>query len=109
MTQDEILGIRPIERSVTLWRVLVDWDMWETHQFVVVDPYSPTSLLYLNQADYLFLGKICVSNDLTLIVVASPSTKKLEPTGQTSSQNSPLSVGFGSKWTKQSRVSWKTS
>jgi hypothetical protein len=108
MTRDQILGIRPIERSVAHWRVLVDWDMWKTHQFIVVDPYSPTSLLYLSQADYLSLGRICVSNDLSLIVIATPSTKKLEPVGQTSSQNSPLPVGFEPKWTKQSRVSWKT-
>jgi hypothetical protein len=107
MTREQVLQTRPIERSVAHWLVLVDWDLWETKPFVVVDPYNPNSLLYLTQADYLSLGKICASNDLTFLVVASPVTKRPVPVDPSSSQNSPLPVGFESKWTRASRASWK--
>jgi hypothetical protein len=107
MTREQVLETRPIERSVAHWLVLVDWDLWETKPFVVVDPYSPNSLLYLTQADYLSLGKICASNDLTFLVVASPVAKRPVPVDPFSSQNSPLPVGFESKWTRASRASWK--
>ena len=89
MTREQVLQTRPIERSVAHWLVLVDWDLWETKPFVVVDPYNPNSLLYLTQADYLSLGKICASNDLTFLVVASPVTKRPVPVDPSSSQNSP--------------------
>lgn len=107
MTREQVLQTRPIERSVAHWLVLVDWDLWETKPFVVVDPYNPNSLLYLTQADYLSLGKICASNDLTFLVVASPVTKRPVPVDPSSSQNSPLPVGFETKWTRASRASWK--
>jgi len=107
MTREQVLETRPIERSVAHWLVLVDWDLWESKPFVVVDPYNPNSLLYLTQADYLSLGKICASNDLTFLVVASPVAKRPVPVDPSSSQNSPLPVGFESKWTRASRASWK--
>jgi len=113
MTREQILAIRPALRAVAHWLVLVDRDLWETRPNVVVDPFSPTSLLYLNQADYLSLGRTCVSNDLPLMVIATPSVQFPDPVGlvpkdKTSSQNSPLPVGFESKWSKSSRASWKT-
>jgi len=116
MTREQILAIRPALRAVAHWLVLVDWDLWETRQFVVVDPFAPISLLYLNQADYLSLGRTCVSNDMHLMVIATPSSQRPQTVGSktdvvgsaTSSQNSPLPVGFESKWSKLSKVSWKT-
>lgn len=114
MTREQILAIRPALRAVAHWLVLVDWDLWETRPFVVVDPFAPNSLLYLNQADYLSLGRTCVSNDLQLMVIATPSVLRPQPVGSkpvgsaASSQNSPLPVGFESKWSKSSRISWKT-
>lgn len=116
MTREQILAIRPALRAVAHWLVLVDWDLWETRPYVVVDPFAPNSLLYLNQADYLSLGRTCVSNDLPLMVIATPSVVRPSPVGPksadggsgTSSQNSPLPVGFESKWSRSSRASWKT-
>lgn len=124
MTREQILEIRPSLRTVAHWLVLVDWDLMETRHYCVVDPFSPTSLLYMNQADYLSLGRTCVSNDLPLLVVATPSAKRpspvkagdegkkaissLAPETDPFSQNSPLPVGFETKWTKASRISWKT-
>lgn len=116
MTREQILAIRPALRAVAHWLVLVDWDLWETRQFVVVDPFAPISLLYLNQADYLSLGRTCVSNDMHLMVIATPSSQRPQTVGSktdvvgsaTPSQNSPLPVGFESKWSKLSKVSWKT-
>jgi len=116
MTREQILAIRPVLRTVAHWLVLVDWDLWKTRPYVVVDPFSPVSLLYLNQADYLSLGRTCVSNDLPLMVIATPSVSRPYPVGltpvsdksKTSSQNSPLPVGFESKWSRSSRASWKT-
>nr|UJQ92460.1 MAG: putative RNA-dependent RNA polymerase [Mitoviridae sp.] len=107
MTREQVLETRPIERSVAHWLVLVDWDMWDSKPYVVVDPYNPNSLLYLTQADYLSLGKICASNDLTFLVVASPVAKRPVPGDPSSPQSPPLSVGFESKWTRASRASWK--
>jgi len=114
MTREQITAIRPALRAVAHWLVLVDWDLWETRPFVVVDPFAPNSLLYLNQADYLSLGRTCVSNDLPLMVIATPSVLRPQPVGTksdgsgTPSQNSPLTVGFETKWSKSSRTSWKT-
>nr|UJQ92619.1 MAG: putative RNA-dependent RNA polymerase [Mitoviridae sp.] len=108
MTREQVLETKPINRSVAHWLILVDWDLFESKPFVVVDPYNPNSLLYSTQADYLSLGKICASNDLTFLVVASPATKRPVPHDPSSSQNSPLPVGFESKWSRASRTSWKT-
>nr|UJQ92561.1 MAG: putative RNA-dependent RNA polymerase [Mitoviridae sp.] len=120
MTRDQILEIRPSLRTIAHWLVLVDWDLLESRHYCVVDPFSPTSLLYLNQADYLSLGRTCVSNDLPLMVIATPSVSRPSPVQAkskgdgvilppgTSSQNSPLPVGFETKWTKSSRICWKT-
>lgn len=108
MSREQVLETKPIKRSVAHWLILVDWDLYESKPFVVVDPYNPNSLLYLTQADYLSLGKICASNDLTLLVVASPGTKRPVPHDPNYSQNSPLPVGFESRWSRGSKTSWKT-
>jgi hypothetical protein len=107
-TRTDILMMKPQERSVAHWQVLVDWDRQMSRPFVIVDPFDPTGLLYLSQAEYLSQAKVAASTDLPVLVIARPGTKAPIPLGTSSSQNSPLPVGIETKWTRQSRASWKT-
>lgn len=108
ITRTDILQMKPQERSVAHWQVLVDWDRQGSRPFVIVDPFDPTGLLYLSQAEYLSQAKVAASTDLPVLVIARPGTKAPIPLGTSSSQNSPLPVGIETKWTRQSRASWKT-
>nr|UJQ92557.1 MAG: putative RNA-dependent RNA polymerase [Mitoviridae sp.] len=108
ITRTDILKMKPQERSVAHWQVLVDWDRQGSRPFVVLDPFDPTGLLYLSQAEYLSQAKVAASTDLPVLVIARPGTKAPFPIGTSSSQNSPLPVGIETKWTRQSRASWKT-
>nr|UJQ92545.1 MAG: putative RNA-dependent RNA polymerase [Mitoviridae sp.] len=108
VTQSEIRSMHPTDRTVGHWSILVDWDLQRLRNYVVVDPLDPSGLLYLNQAEYLSQSKVCASNDLMLIVVARPGTKRPEPSSSSSpSQNSPWGVEIEQKWTRQSRLTWK--
>lgn len=109
VTQSEIRSMHPTDRTVGHWSILVDWDLQRIRQFVVVDPLDPSGLLYLNQAEYLSQSKVCASNDLMLIVIARPGSSRPEPSSSSSpSQNSPWGVEIEQKWTRQSRLTWKS-
>jgi len=116
MTRNAVLKVHPAERSVAHWAVIVDWDLQRTRPYVVVDPMDPTGLLYLNHAEYLSQMKVCVSASLMLIVVARPGSQRPAPiissfnsstSDDDSSQNSPWGVLIESKWSRQSKTSWK--
>jgi hypothetical protein len=116
MTRSDVLKVHPTERTVAHWAVLVDWDLQRTRQYVVVDPMDPSGLLYLNHAEYLSQMKVCASASLMLIVVARPGTQRPESlsTSPSSSshddsfKNSPWGVQIESKWSRASKISWKT-
>lgn len=115
MSRSEVLRVHPTDRTVAQWALLVDWDLQRTRQFVVVDPMDPSGLLYLNHAEYLSQMKVCASASLMLIVVARPGTQRPDPISSPSStsqddssQNSPWGVRIESKWSRASKISWKT-
>jgi len=107
----EIQAVSPLDRSIAMWAVLVDWDLQRQRPYVIVDPYDPEGLLYLSRTEYLAQMKVCASNDLTLVVVARPGSKRPEPELPASSQNSPpLGVPFDSKayfQDKTNRLTWR--
>jgi hypothetical protein len=110
MTRSQVIRVHPTERTVAMWSILVDWELHRTRNYVIVDPMDPSGLLYLNHAEYLAQSKVCASNDLMLIVVARPGTQRPQPSSSptTPSQNSPWGVEIESKWSRNSRLTWKT-
>jgi hypothetical protein len=112
MTIQQVTDVRFANRTVEHWKVLVDWDLQRSRQYVVVDPLDPSSLLYLSYADYLSVMKVALSNQQPLLVVANPKTSAPVPIHPAppippSSQNSPYMVELESKWNKSARLTWK--
>jgi len=115
MSRTDVLGISPTERTITQWRVLVDWDLVKQRPYVIVDPMDPEGLLYLSQKDYLAYAKVSASTDFPFIVVCRPGIKRPESlvtpnnsTSTTSSQNSPWGVQWEGRPGRQARISWST-
>jgi len=67
--------------SVAEWRQLVDVIRWEQRPFVVVDPISRASLLYLSRSEYQQLVITSLANAIEVTVVATQDTdaKELGP------------------------------
>lgn len=111
-TRSQVEKVDPLNRTVAEWQLLVDWDLHRTHNFIIVDPLNPETLLYLNRKEYLAHWKICASNELQLILVADQRTARPVPVSSDSnphSQNSPWGGGkFESKWSRNSKSMWKT-
>lgn len=80
MTRDQILSLDPAQRTIAHWLVLVDWDLQRQRPYVIIDPYDPTGLLYLNSAEYLVQARTLASSNVPFIVVARPGTGKPVPT-----------------------------
>lgn len=115
MTRSEVQGIDPTERTITQWRVLVDWDLVKQRPWVIVDPMDPTGLLYLSQKDYLAYAKVGASTDLPFIVVCRPGVKRPESlaapnnsSSSDSSQNSPWGVKWEGKCRLHATFTWST-
>jgi len=80
MTKDEILAIDPTQRTVAHWLVIVDWDLQRLRPYVLIDPYDPSGLLYLNSAEYLVQTRTLASSNVPFIVIARPGTPRVVPT-----------------------------
>lgn len=80
MTKDEVLAIDPTQRTVAHWMVLVDWDLQRLRPYVLIDPYDPSGLLYLNSAEYLVQTRTLASSNVPFIVIARPGTQRVVPT-----------------------------
>jgi hypothetical protein len=80
MTRDEIRSLDPAQRTIAHWLVLVDWDLQRLRPYVIIDPYDPSGLLYLNSAEYLVQARTLASSNVPFIVVCRPGTGKPVPT-----------------------------
>jgi hypothetical protein len=127
LTVSQVRSVNPLDRTVGHWMVLVDWDLQRQHPYVVVDPFDPQGLLYLSRTEYLSQLKVWASNDLSVMVIARPGSKKPSPVssdtlpGETPgpSQNSPktsseqyhylfrVPSGGTVKFTRETRFSWQ--
>lgn len=112
MTLEQVNAVRPTDRTVAHWSVLVDWELARLRPYVVVDPLDSSSLLYLSYADYLSVMKVALSNQQPLFVIANPKTRAPDPINvpegsSSSSQNSPYTVELEKKWSKSARLTWK--
>jgi hypothetical protein len=83
-------------KTVLEWRRGMDWSRWETNPWVVVDPVSRSSLLYLSETDYLQLCRVCITANKNLIIVATPDTVPEGPTssGSPTPKESPSPSGY---------------
>jgi hypothetical protein len=80
MSRDEILALDPSQRTVAHWLVVVDWDLQRQRPYVIIDPYDPSGLLYLNSAEYLLQTRTLASANVPFIVICRPGTQRPVPT-----------------------------
>lgn len=64
----------------------IDWNQVESGKYAVVDPLDSTNILYLSQREYVIQSRVVMSNDMTLVVLATPRDKR--PTSSTSAPTS---------------------
>lgn len=126
LTVSGIRAVQAIDRSVQHWAVLVDWDLQRQRPYVVVDPFDPQGLLYLSRTEYLSQLKVWASNDLSVMVIARPGSKRPAPlvdpsnSSDNPSQNSPQAdsyeyilrrpsgtLGVTVRMTRDKRLTWK--
>jgi hypothetical protein len=55
----------------------IDWGRAEGKAYVVLDPVDPSTLEYLTPSEYRSLRKQCISNDISLTVIAHPRSDPL--------------------------------
>jgi hypothetical protein len=56
----------------------VNWDTWGSKPYVVLDPAVPGELMYFTEKEYKSFQKVAMSNDITLRVIANPSSKPID-------------------------------
>jgi hypothetical protein len=78
-SKEEIQAIAPEQRTVAQWLLLVDWDLARMRPYVIIDPFDPSGLLYLNSAEYLVQARTLASNNVPFVVVSRPGTVKPVP------------------------------
>lgn len=111
-TLEEVLAVEPTSRTVDHWSICMDWNRQKRAQFVVIDPYDPRGLLYLNEAEYLSTAKVAASAKLPLLVVARPGDTPPtyhNDTGHDPSQNSPKDWEYilNSRMSRRSSANWR--
>lgn len=80
LTKEDARAIAPEQRTVAHWLLLVDWDLQRQRPYVIIDPYDPQGLLYLNSAEYLVQTRTFATANVPFIVIARPGTVKPVPT-----------------------------
>jgi len=68
--QAVIRATDPLERTISDWQVLLDWNLQRQRNMVVIDPNDPEGLMYLTDPEYRELQKVCLSMGTPLTVVA---------------------------------------
>lgn len=85
----------------------VDWAQVEGGKYAVVDPLDPSNILYLSSREYLTAQKTWISNDVSVVILATPSDRPKTPgAGDTEPKNSPrkLVPGFDGDGQKASKA-----
>jgi hypothetical protein len=90
MTRAEVEKIDPLERSISAWRVLVDWDLKKIRPYVMVDPYDPSGLLYLPYHEYVVTMRTLAAAKVQVVIVCRPDTAQPVPLNSSSSNHPPL-------------------
>jgi hypothetical protein len=67
----------------------VDWTQIESGKYAIVDPLDPSNVLYLSPREYLTAQKTWISNDIAVVVLATPSDRPVTPSEQSESKSSP--------------------
>jgi len=60
----------------------VDWTVVESGKYAIVDPLDPSNVLYLSPREYLTAQKTWISNDIAVVVLATPSDRPITPSQQ---------------------------
>jgi len=74
-----VLAIAPEERTQAQWLVLVDWTQVRSRPYVIIDPFDPSGLLYLNYSEYLVHTRTLSSAAITITVIYRPGVVKPIP------------------------------
>jgi hypothetical protein len=110
MTKTDIQMMEPTERTITQWRVLVDWDLVKQRPFVIVNPMDQSGLLYLTQKEYLAQAKVSASTDLPFLTICQVGTKKPTPhtssTPESSNKRPPFWGSFKGRNHRETVAAW---
>jgi len=79
LSKADVKSIPFAERSVSHWRILVDWDLQYQRPFVVIDPFDPSGLLYLTSHEYTVHTRTLARAGISITVIARPGTDKPVP------------------------------
>jgi hypothetical protein len=52
----------------------LDPDLWKQKSWVIEDPGDPTEVLYLKEREYHAYNRVALSNEMTLVLIARPTT-----------------------------------
>jgi hypothetical protein len=79
ISRTDVKNITPQERTISHWRILVDWDLQYQRPFVVIDPFDPQGMLYLTSHEYTVHTRTLARAGISITVVARPGTDKPVP------------------------------
>lgn len=68
---------------------LVDWSQTQSGKYAVVDPNDPANILYLTHREYVIHSRVAISNDMALVVLATP--RDTPPINDTTDSSDPKS------------------
>jgi hypothetical protein len=77
-------------RSVSHWRILVDWELKKLRPYVIIDPYDPSGLLYLTYNEYVVQARTYARAGTSFVVVARPETIKPAPNSSSNQKTPPF-------------------
>lgn len=68
----------------------IDWTQIQAGKYAVVDPLDPANILYLTHREYVTQSRVIISNDMTLVVLATPRDTKPENTARPDTSSSDV-------------------
>lgn len=75
----DVKAMKPVDRTIAHWLILVDWDLWFQRPFVIIDPMDPTGLLYLTPHEYTIHSRTLARSGISITVIARPGSRPPEP------------------------------
>jgi hypothetical protein len=68
----------------------IDWTQIQAGKYAVVDPLDPANILYLTHREYVTQSRVIISNDMTLVVLATPRDKQPEDSARPDNTSSDV-------------------
>lgn len=83
---------------------LVDWALVKAGSRAIVDPFDPSAILYISSKEYQRLVLVAISNETTIVVLATPSDKPTATSPSAASSPSNPPKVSGKKLSEKERV-----